>query len=220
MGKIFKPVTADIDDYQQSLVSEGAIARQLREKTNNTLEYHQMMSTPQQAEFLALQIQLLQAKRIIEVGVFSGYGTLAMAQALPPEGKIIACDTSEDWTKIGIPFWQQAGVSDKIELHIAPAIETLAHLHDEQAHESFDFAFIDADKINYAKYYDSILPLIRPGGLIVFDNVLWIGEAVVHEQKLPATRAVCQLSMQLKDDLRVMTSLVPMGQGMLLVYKK
>ena len=135
-----------------------------------------MQVSPEQGQFMALLVQLIGAKKTLEVGVFTGYSSLVVALALPADGKIIACDKSEEYTAMARRYWQAAGVSDKIDLRIAPATETLAELIDAGQSGTFDFAFIDADKTNYSHYYEKSLELLRPGGLIAIDNVLWGGD--------------------------------------------
>ena len=196
---------------------ESPIQTALREKTINSVKHHQMMTTPEQAQFLAFLIEYSRACHAIEVGVFTGYGSLAIAQALPKEGQLIACDIGDEWPSIGKPFWKEAGVAHKIDLQIGPAIETLQHLLDEGAGASFDFIFIDADKIHYSDYLELSLKLLKAHGLIVLDNVIWVGEQKVEEKKTPATRAIHALLERLANDSRVRTQLVPLASGMLLV---
>ena len=165
-------------DYIQSIsLREPDILRQLREETAK-LSMAQMQISPEQGQFMALLVQLMGAKKTLEIGVFTGYSALAVALALPIDGKMIACDISEEYTAIAKDFWARAGVSEKIDLRIAPALETLEKLITEGETGSFDLAFIDADKRNYENYYELALILLRPGGLILIDNVLWSGKVV------------------------------------------
>lgn len=221
MKKLF---STPFDEKDKSLLDlfsqETPVQRALREITLQEVEQHRMMTTPEQVQFLAFLMHSINARRAIEIGVFTGYGSLAIAQALPEDGELIACDHSDEWPSIGKPFWKQAGVADKIQLHIAPAVETLQTLLDEGLGEQFDFVFIDADKINYPEYAEFSYKLLRAGGLAVFDNVIWIGEKRVVEASVPATRAVSGLLKSMSADERFETTLVPIAQGMLLARKQ
>ncbi len=184
-----------------------------------------MMSAPDAAQFLALLAKLIHATRIIEVGVFTGYTTLALALALPQEGKIIACDISREFTDIGQPFWQQAGVADKIDLCIAPALETLDTLIAAGHSNSFDLIFIDADKPNYPAYFEKAFLLTRPNGLIAIDNTLGVtGAYVCQDNLIPRQQktidAIKHFNTQLMQDTRVEISLLPISQGLTLAIKK
>ncbi len=191
----------------------------LREETLQ-LPMARMQISVEQGQFMALLIQLTQAKRVLEVGVFTGYSALTVATALPPEGKLIACDVSEEWTSIGRRYWQEAGVAHKIDLRIAPAIETLdALLADGQA-GTFDFAFIDADKPNYDGYYERILKLLRPNGLLAIDNTLWSGQVADETVQDESTLALRALNSKLRDDPRVSLSVLPVGDGLTLALKR
>lgn len=221
MKKLFStPLDAEDASLIQRFVKETEHQMALREATFAQVKHHHMMTTPEQVGFLAFLIQSIQARRAIEIGVFTGYGSLAMAQALPKDGLLVACDQSENWPNIGKPFWQQAGVAEKIDLQIAPAMETLQALIDEGQGGQFDFAFIDADKIHYMDYLELCYQLIRDGGLLVFDNVLWINQQRVSERAVPATRAVAGLLESVCDDQRFESTLVPIAQGMLLLRKR
>jgi len=163
---------------------------------------------------------MIGATRTLEVGTFTGYSALVVALALPPEGRVVACDVSEEYTAVARRYWAQAGVADRIELHLAPALETLERLIANGAAESFDFAFIDADKVNYDAYYESALTLLRPGGLVAIDNVLWDGKVVESAPGDPDTQAIQALNAKLKDDSRVTISLLPLGDGLTLARKR
>lgn len=220
MGKMHKPLTQELYNYLLSVsLRELPLQRELRQLTTHKIEHHSMMSTPDEAQFLGLLVKMIGAKRAIEVGVFTGYGTLAIAKALPDEGEIIACDIGEEWPAIGQPFWERMGVSHKIQLRIAPAQETLQQLLEDGQEGTFDFIFIDADKINYDTYYELSLQLLRPGGLIVLDNVLRIGENRVKDCINPATVSVNALNQKLLKDDRVNISLLSISQGIFLVHK-
>jgi predicted O-methyltransferase YrrM len=178
-----------------------------------------MQIAPDQGQLMALLVKLIGARRTIEVGVFTGYSALTVALALPPEGRVLACDVSDEYTRIGKPFWQQAGVADKIELVLGPALATLdARLARGEA-AGYDFAFIDADKSNYDGYYERCLQLVRAGGLIAFDNTLWAG-AVARPAKDADTRALQALNDKLHADQRVDSALLTVGDGLTLARKR
>lgn len=198
---------------------EPEILRQLRQETNNHPSALMQIS-PEQGQFMALLVQLLGAKKTLEVGVFTGYSSLSVALTLPPDGKIIACDVSEEYTAIARRYWQKAGVADKIDLHIAPALETLDRLLADKQAETFDFAFIDADKVNYEEYYERSLQLVRPGGLIAIDNVLWGGKIADTQIQDSSTLAIRALNQKLHHDERVTLSLIPIGDGLTLALKR
>ena len=169
---------------------------------------------------MALLMRIMSVRRVIEVGVFTGYSSLCMALALPADGQIIACDINEEWTNIAQRYWHEAGVADKIDLHLQPALTTLQALIDAHQQQTFDFAFIDADKGNYLTYYELCLKLLRPGGVIAIDNVLWSGD-VADESKTDAdTQAIRQLNEQVYRDARVDISLLPIGDGLTLARRK
>jgi len=173
-----------------------------------------MQITPEQGQFMQLLLRTLGARRTIEIGVFTGYSALCTALALPADGQVIACDVSEEWTAIGRRYWLEAGVADKIDLRLSPAVETLdALLADGQAGQ-FDFAFIDADKDNYDAYYERCLQLVRPGGIIAVDNVLWHGDVIDPSKQDPDTVAIRALNRKLHLDPRIELSMLPMGDGL------
>ena len=189
----------------------------LREATR-THRHAGMQISPDQGQFMALLVKLIGARRTIEVGTFTGYSALAVALALPEEGRVLACDVSDEYTRVGRPFWQQAGVAHKIDLVLAPALQTLdARLAAGEA-GGYDFAFIDADKANYDAYYERCLQLLRPGGLIALDNMLW-GGAVARPAKDADTSALQVLNAKLRDDTRVDVSLLTIGDGLALARK-
>jgi predicted O-methyltransferase YrrM len=207
-------------DYLQSVsLREPEILTQLRQETAQH-PMAQMQIAPDQGQFMALLVQLIGAKKTLEVGVFTGYSSLVVALALPPEGKVVACDVSEEYTSIARRYWQQAGVADKIDLHIASAQETLKSLLAEGQAGTFDFAFIDADKSNYEIYYELALELVRPGGLIIVDNVLWSGRVADLQVQDNRTKAIRSLNQKLHQDQRVTLSLVPIGDGLTLALKR
>ena len=191
----------------------------LREETA-ALPMGRMQITAEQGQFMGFLVRLLGATRTIEVGVFTGYSSLSVALALPPGGKIIACDVSEEWTSIGRRYWKEAGVEDKIDLRLAPALETLERLLASGEHGRFDFAFIDADKENYSQYYERILELLRPGGVVAIDNVLWHGDVIDPSKNDPDTLAIRAFNETIYTDERVDLSLVPIGDGLTLARKR
>ncbi|AOY81606.1 class I SAM-dependent methyltransferase [Moorena producens JHB] len=177
-------------DYLTSVsVREPEVLTQLRLETAQH-SMARMQIAPEQGQFMALLVQLMGAKKTLEVGVFTGYSALAVALALPPEGLVVACDISEEYTAIARRYWQQAGVADKIDLRIAPALDTLERLLEEGQAGTFDFAFIDADKRDYESYYEQALKLVRNGGLIAVDNVLWSGQVADPEVVDNITKAI------------------------------
>lgn len=207
-------------DYFVSVsVRQPDVLRRLREETANH-PYSGMQISPEQGQFMALLVQLIGAKKTLEIGVFTGYSSLSVALALPPDGKIIACDVSEEYTNIARRYWQEAGVAEKIHLQIAPALDTLAELLASGEQESFDFAFIDADKGNYQEYYERCLKLIRPGGLIAIDNVLWSGKVADRQVQDQSTQAIRNFNEKLFRDERVSISMVPIADGLTLALKR
>ena len=211
------------DRLQEYLLSvslrEPEILTALRQETA-TLPMAQMQIAPEQGQLMALLVQLINAKKTLEIGVFTGYSALVVALALPPEGQVIACDVSEEYTAIAHRYWQQAGVDHKIQLYIAPALDTLAQLITSGQQNTFDFAFIDADKGNYDAYYEYALQLIRPGGLIAIDNVLWHGSVADPEITDNRTTKIRELNRKLHTDDRIHLSLVPIADGLTLAMKK
>jgi predicted O-methyltransferase YrrM len=179
-----------------------------------------MQISPEQGQFMSLLVQLIGAKKTLEVGVFTGYSSLSVALALPDDGKIIAADVSEEFTAIARRYWQEAGVADKIDLRLAPGLETLDQLLATGQGGTFDFAFIDADKENYDGYYERSLQLVRPGGLIAIDNVLWSGEVANPQNQDESTQSIRALNEKLHHDERVTLSLVPIADGLTLAIKR
>ena len=207
-------------DYLLSVsLREPDILRQLREETAR-YPMARMQIAPEQGQFMALLVQLLGATKTLEVGVFTGYSSLCVALALPPNGKIVACDVSEEYTAIARRYWEAAGVADKIDLRLAPALETLDELLAAGQAESFDFAFIDADKGNYEGYYERSLQLIRPGGLIAIDNVLWSGRVADSQVQDKNTAVIRAFNNKLYQDEGVTLSLVPIADGLTLALKR
>ncbi|MFN6567553.1 class I SAM-dependent methyltransferase [Dendronalium sp. ChiSLP03b] len=197
---------------------EPEILTQLRQETTQH-PMGRMQIAPEQGQLMALLVQLMGAKKTLDVGVFTGYSSLVVALALPTQGKVVACDVSEEFTAIARRYWQQAGVADKIELHIAPALETLDRLLAAGEAETFDFAFIDADKSNYDNYYERSLQLVRPRGLIAIDNVLWSGRVADPQVQDNRTKKIRAFNHKLYQDQRVSLSLVPIADGLTLALK-
>ncbi|MDN3575860.1 class I SAM-dependent methyltransferase [Chitinimonas viridis] len=190
----------------------------LREATRS----HQaagMQISPEQGQFMAMLVKLLGVRRAIEIGVFTGYSALSVALALPDDGYLLACDISDDYTRIGKPFWHDAGISHKIDLQLAPALDTLDQRLGAGEAGQYDFAFIDADKVSYDAYYERCLQLLRPGGLIAIDNVLWSG-AVVQPSQEPDTQALQALNRKLHADTRIDLSMLPLGDGLTMARKR
>jgi predicted O-methyltransferase YrrM len=179
-----------------------------------------MQISPEQGQFMALLAELIGARRAIEVGTFTGYSALCVAQALPPDGKLIACDISEEFTSVARRYWAKAGLADRIELRLAPALDTLKSLLAGGGAGSFDFAFIDADKTQYDAYYEAILKLLRPSGLITIDNVLWSGAVADGRKRDADTVALRALNEKLRTDKRISLSMLPIGDGLTLVRKR
>ena len=206
------------DYIRQIALREPEVLRQQREATDQHPQAS-MQTAPEQGQFLQMLARLTGAKKTLEVGVFLGYSSTWVALALPAGGKIIACDRSEEFTAQARQLWRAAGVEDKIELRLGPALDTLDALIAEGQAGSFDFAFIDADKSNYANYYDRALVLVRAGGLIAIDNVLWHGDVIDPSKTDADTEAIRAFNLKLHADERVSLSLVPLGDGLTLACK-
>jgi caffeoyl-CoA O-methyltransferase len=190
----------------------------LREETRQ-LPLARMQIAPEQGQFMALLVQLLGARRTLELGVFTGYSALSVALALPADGRVVACDVNDEWTRIARRYWAEAGVADRIELRLGPGLATLEQLIADGSAESFDFSFIDADKENYDAYYEQSLKLLRPGGIVAIDNALWGGDVADESKQDDETRAIRALNLKIGKDPRVAISLVPIGDGLLLARK-
>jgi caffeoyl-CoA O-methyltransferase len=197
---------------------EPEVLKQLRQASANH-PLGKMQIAPEQGQFIALLLQLIGAKKTLDIGIFMGYSSLLMALTLPVDGKIIACEKNKEYAAIACHWWQQAGVANQIELHVAPATETLTHFIEMGATETFDFALIDADKSNYDTYYEQALQLIRSGGLIALDNVLWSGRVADPQIQDNRTKKIRALNQKLHQDPRISLSLVPIGDGLTLARK-
>jgi predicted O-methyltransferase YrrM len=178
-----------------------------------------MQIGPEQGAFMGLLVELIGARRALEIGTFTGYSSLCIAGALPADGKLICCDVSEEYTKVARNYWRRAGLESKIELRIGPALATLDALVDADV-EPFDFAFIDADKTNYGNYYDRAMKLVRPGGLIAIDNVLWGGDVADPKENDEDTQAIRAVNEKVRNDERVTLALAPIGDGLTLARKR
>lgn len=200
-----------------SLREPGVLVR-LRAETMK-LPRAGMQISPEQGQFMALLVKLMGARLVLEIGTFTGYSALAMALALPADGRLVACDVSEEWTATARRYWKEAGVDARIELRLAPALQTLRELLEAGSAGSFDLIFIDADKGNYLAYYEPGLDLLRPGGLIAVDNTLWDGRVADDAVDDDDTRAIRAFNAALHDDARVDLSLVPIGDGLTLARK-
>lgn len=213
-------LTDELYQYMLDIsLKESEIAERLRDETKKML-VSALQSPPEESQFIALLLRLFNAKRIIEVGTFTGYTTLIMAQTIPSDGKIYACDISEKWTSIGRKYWEEAGVEEKIELNISPAIETLERLLSEGLANTFDFIFIDADKDHYVEYYEKARKLIRIGGLIAIDNVFWNGAVINDLNNGSDVLAIRKLNKIVLEEKDFDISTVPIGDGLTLALRK
>lgn len=206
------------DYLLEASLREPPVLKALRDETARLPEANMQIS-PEQGQFMGLLARLMGARRCIEVGVFTGYSSLALALALPEDGRIVACDVSEEWTRVARRYWREAGVEKKIELRIAPALETLQALRKSGGDGEYDFGFIDADKVSYAAYYKEILELLRPGGLIAIDNTLWGGAVADRDNQDRDTVAIRDFNAKLAGDERIDLSLVPIADGVTLARK-
>jgi predicted O-methyltransferase YrrM len=212
-------MSTDIEDYVWAHARESDVARRLRAETA-TLPQAGMQIGPDQAAFLALLVRSIDARRCIEVGTFTGYSALAVASALPASGQLVCCDISKEWTDIARRYWDEAGVGARIDLRLAPAGDTLQDLLARGGAGQYDFAFIDADKDGYDGYYEACLSLLRSGGLIVLDNMLWSGRVADANQHDADTDAIRTLNAKIHSDPRVDASLLTIGDGVMLVRKR
>ena len=212
-------LTDSLYEYLKSVsLREPEILQRLRAETV-ILPLGRMQITPMEGQFLALLVRLLNARLTLEIGVFTGYSSLVVARALPEDGRIVACDMSEEWTGIARRYWEEAGVAHKIDLRLGPAIETLDALLAEGKKENFDFAFIDADKENYEAYFERCYSLLRPGGLMAVDNVFWKGSVIDKANQEESTRAIRRFNEKLHYDERIELSMLPVGDGLTLALK-
>ena len=203
----------------RDITRESAVQKRLRAETAR-LPQGGMQVGADQGALLALLVRAIEAKRALEIGTFTGYSALAVAAALPADGKLFCCDLSEEWTAIARRYWREAGVAPRIELRLGRAAETLAALRSELGSSAFDFAFIDADKPSYGAYYEACVELVRPGGLIALDNMLWSGQVADPQAHDSDTEALRALNARIRDDARVDCCLLTVGDGVMLVRKR
>ena len=208
----------------QKLNRISEVKKRLRQETAEKVgRLAVMLAAPDQCEHMAWLVRVAGCRRGIELGVFTGYSALCLAEALPEDGQLIACDVSQEWTDVGRPYWEEAGVAHKIDLRLRPGLETLDELLADPAnHAAFDFAFIDADKPNYPHYYERLIALLRPGGFLLIDNILWSGKvASQHERDAsPDTRAIYEVGQIAINDDRVHVHTINIGDGLLIATKK
>lgn len=214
----------NLDDalYQYLLdvsLRESPLLKRLREETAQ-LPTARWQIAPEQGQFMALLVQISGARKILEIGTFTGYSALCMAQAMPADGRLICCDLPGEYNAIAERYWHDAGVAERIDLRLAPALETLSALERGGQSESFDLIFIDADKANYRVYLEHAMVLVRQGGLILFDNVLWSGRVLEQSPESADTRAIQALNRGLLRDSRIDLSLLPLGDGLTLCRKR
>jgi predicted O-methyltransferase YrrM len=219
MSRVYTPISDEMAAYIRSVSLREPEA--LRRQRLDTDDHPQasMQIGPEQGQFLHLMARLTGARNTLEVGVFMGYSSTWVALALPADGKIVACDVNEEYTARARRTWREAGVEEKIDLRIRPALETLDELLAQGRAGSFDFAFIDADKQNYWNYFERAIQLVRTGGLIVIDNVLWHGDIINPDDRTPNTEALREFNRKLHGDARVAISLVTIGDGLTLACK-
>lgn len=205
---------------RQVSLRDDDILRELREETAQLPMGRAMQVMAEEGQLLALLVRLTCARRVLEVGTFTGYSTLCMARALPVGGRLVTCDITGKWPDIGVGYWERAGVADRIDVRIGDADATLAALIAEGGADSTDLVFIDADKVSYRKYYESALVLLRPGGLIILDNTLFFGRVIDPAARDPDTTAIRDLNAFIRDDARVDISMLVMADGITLTRKK
>ena len=214
------PLTDTLHQYLLDVsLREPDVLKRLREETAQLPE-HNMQIAPEQGQFMQLLVKMLNAREVIEIGTFTGYSALAMALALPADGRLLACDYNKEWIAMARPYWEEAGVADRIETRVAPAADTLAKLIEQGRNGTFDFAFIDADKTSYDIYYERCLKLVRPGGVVAVDNTLWHGRVADDRDPSEDTLALRAFNRKLHGDERVDLSLVPIGDGVTLARKR
>lgn len=210
----------DLHEYLLEVgVREPDLLRELRDETAAMPE-HDMQIAPEQGALMALLVQLIGARRCVEVGTFTGYSSLTVALALPADGTLVCCDISREWTDVARRYWERAGVADKIELRLGPALDTLDAMLAEGMAGTFDFAFLDADKDRYPEYSDRLLALLRSGGLLAIDNVFWGGDVADPAVDDPSVRAIRRMNQALAEDGRVSLAMVPIADGLTLARKR
>ncbi|KAI8464284.1 MAG: O-methyltransferase [Monoraphidium minutum] len=212
-------MSGELYAYLLQHTREPQVLRDLREETS-AMRGANMQVSPEQGAFMSLLVELMGVRRAVEVGVFTGYSALAVAMALPPDGRLVACDRDARTMEVAQRYFQAAGVAHKVDARLAPAEDTLARLLEEGGEGAYDFAFIDADKRAYGRYFELCLRLVRRGGLIAVDNVLWYGKVADEEVQDKATAALREFNTALVGDGRVTLSIVPVGDGMALCRKR
>ena len=213
-------LTDSLTHYLQKYsLREPVILKNLREKTSKLSEANLQIS-PEEGQLLSFFVELIGAKKVLEVGTFTGYSALILALALPTDGKVITCDTNIEWTNIAKQFWKEAGVAHKIELKIGLALDSLQDLINENETATFDFIFLDADKENYPHYYELSLKLLKPNGLIAIDNVLWDGKVADINENDAETTAIRKLNEIVVNDARVINTMIPIADGLTVVRKR
>ena len=214
------PMSPALINYlHEHSVKEPPLLKALREETQATFEAAPMQISPEQGQFFRFLLETIQAKKVLEIGTFTGYSAICMALALPDDGHVTCCDLSFDWTRMAVSYWEKMQLQNKITLHLAPAVTTLQSFIDQHLDNTYDFAFIDADKPNYIRYYEYCLKLVRPGGIIAIDNVLWNGEVINPENQNENTNIIRELNKRIAEDKRVSMCMMPMGDGLTLARK-
>ncbi len=215
--------TSVADDVYQYILAvssrEAPVLARLREATAPRAEA-EMQISPEQGQFMALLARLIGARHCIEIGTYTGYSALAVAMVLPEDGRLIACDISDEFTRVGKPFWREAGVEGRIDLRVQPALKTLDELLAQGRQNTFDFAFVDADKPNYINYYEKLLKLVRPGGLILADNTLAVSGSPIIRLDTEIAKALRQFNEHVHHDERVDLSMIPIGEGLTLLRRR
>ncbi len=215
------PMTGALHEYlQRTWLRESPILQRMRAETAELGRMANMQTSAEQGQLMAFLIELIGARRVLELGTFTGYSALVMAAALPPGGRLITCDVNEEWTATARRYWEEAGVAGRIDLRLGPALETLEKLLADGQADSFDVCFIDADKENIETYYEQALRLVRPGGLILLDNVFWGGTVVDPAASHPTTFAVRRINERVRDDERVSLAIVPIADGLTLARRR
>jgi caffeoyl-CoA O-methyltransferase len=213
-------LSEELYDYMKRVsLREPDLLRRLREETSRD-PMHIMQISPEQGQLMALLVKVMGARRTLEIGVYTGYSSTCVGMALPDDGKVVACDVSLEWTTIARRYWNEAGLAGKVDLYLAPALQTLDLLVRNGASGTFDFAFIDADKENYDGYYEGCLRLLRPGGVLAIDNVFWDGRVAQKGPADEATAAIQALNEKIRGDERVDPSMIPIGDGLTLARKR
>lgn len=214
------PLTGALGDYLVAHTGRETAEQRALRRITQRLPDANMQTAPEQGALLQVLVRLLGARRCVEIGTFTGYSALSVALALPHDGRIVCCDISEEWTSIARRYWKKAGVAARIDLRIAPALETLAALLRQGQAGRYDFAFIDADKKNYANYFERCLRLVRRGGLVAIDNTLWYGRVIDRRRNDEDTRAIRAFNRRLHRDRRIDLAMVPIGDGLTLAVKR